>query len=61
MWVDRIGTMFGGFRQFGVLSGGLQRPLVVVIPKSNDQFMERPPIKIVQQRAYMGTALHSMR
>jgi hypothetical protein len=49
MWVDRIGTMFGGFRQFRALSGGLQRPLVVVIPKSNDQFMEQSPIKIVQQ------------
>jgi hypothetical protein len=30
------------------VSGGLQKPVVVIIPKSKDPFMERPPIKIVQ-------------
>jgi hypothetical protein len=30
------------------LSGGLQKHVVDIIPKSKDRFMERPPIKIVQ-------------
>jgi hypothetical protein len=29
---------------------------LVIIPKSKDQFIERPPMKIVQPCAYMGTA-----
>jgi hypothetical protein len=29
------------------LSGGLRRPVVDIIPKSKDQFMERPPMKTV--------------
>jgi hypothetical protein len=33
---------------------------LVIIPKSKDQFMERPPMKIVQPCAYMGTAWRSM-
>jgi hypothetical protein len=33
---------------------------LVIIPKSKDQFMERPPMKIVQAWAYMGTFWHSM-
>jgi hypothetical protein len=32
--------MFGGFRQFGALSGGLLKPVVVIKPKSKDRFME---------------------
>jgi hypothetical protein len=28
---------------------------LVIIPKSKDRFMERPPMKIVQLWAYMGT------
>jgi hypothetical protein len=30
------------------LSGGLRKPVVDIIPKSKDRFMERPPMKIVQ-------------
>jgi hypothetical protein len=37
---DRFGTMFGGLRQFGALPGGLQKPVVVNIPKSKYRFME---------------------
>jgi hypothetical protein len=44
---DGFGTMFGGFRQFGALSGGLWKPVVDIIPKSKDWFMEQPPMKIV--------------
>jgi hypothetical protein len=33
---------------------------IVIILKSKDQFMERPPMKTVQPRAYMGMAWHSM-
>jgi hypothetical protein len=33
---------------------------LVIIPKSKDRFMERPPMKIVQPRAYMGMAWPSM-
>jgi hypothetical protein len=44
----RVRTVFGGLRQFGAVFGGLWRPVIVIIPKSKDQFMERPPIKTVQ-------------
>jgi hypothetical protein len=37
---DMFGTAFGGFRQFGALSGGLRKPVVDIIPKSKDRFME---------------------
>jgi hypothetical protein len=40
--------MSGGFCQFGAGSSGLQKPMVVIIPKFKDRFMERPPMKIVQ-------------
>jgi hypothetical protein len=40
--------MFGGFWQFEALSSGLQKPVVVIIPKSKDRLMEQSPIKIVQ-------------
>jgi hypothetical protein len=30
------------------LSGGLWKPVVVIMPKSMDQFLEQPPMKIVQ-------------
>jgi hypothetical protein len=30
------------------LSGGLWKPVVDIIPKSKDRFMERPPMKTVQ-------------
>jgi hypothetical protein len=33
---------------------------LVIIPKSKDRFMERPPMKTVQPWAYIGTAWHSM-
>jgi hypothetical protein len=33
---------------------------LVIIPKSKDRFMERPPMKIVQPWAYIGTAWRSM-
>jgi hypothetical protein len=33
---------------------------LVIIPKSKDRFMERPPMKTVQPRVYMGMAWHSM-
>jgi hypothetical protein len=42
------------------LSGGLRKPVVDIIPKSKDRFMERPPMKIVQPWAYMGTTWCSM-
>jgi hypothetical protein len=45
---DGFGAAFGGFRQFGALSGGLRKPVVDIIPKSKDRFMERPPMNIVQ-------------
>jgi hypothetical protein len=45
---DGFGTAFGGFRQFRVVSGGLQKSVVVIIPKSKDRFTERQPMKIVQ-------------
>jgi hypothetical protein len=47
IWGDGFGTMFGGLRQFDALSGGLQKSVVVIMPKSKDRFMERPPMKIV--------------
>jgi hypothetical protein len=28
IWGDEFGTMFHGFRQFGALSSGLQKPVV---------------------------------
>jgi hypothetical protein len=37
---DGFGTTFGGFRQFRALSGGLRKPVVDIIPKSKDRFME---------------------
>jgi hypothetical protein len=48
IWGDGFGTVFGGFRQFGTLSGGLQKPMEDIIPKSKDRFMERPPLKTAQ-------------
>jgi hypothetical protein len=33
---------------------------LVIMPKSKDRFVERPPMKIVQPCAYMGTTWHSM-
>jgi hypothetical protein len=33
---------------------------IIIIPKSKDRFMERPPMKIVQPLAYMGMAWRSM-
>jgi hypothetical protein len=45
---DGFGTAFGGFRQFGALSGGLRKLVVDIIPKSMNRFMEWPPMKIVQ-------------
>jgi hypothetical protein len=33
---------------------------LVIMPKSKDQFMERPPMRTVQPLAYMGTTLRSM-
>jgi hypothetical protein len=36
------------------------KPVVDIIPKSKDWFMERPPMKIVQPSAYMDTAWCSM-
>jgi hypothetical protein len=56
----RVGTVFDGFRQFGALSGGLRKHVVVIIHKSNDQFMEQPPMKTVQPWGYMGMAWCSM-
>jgi hypothetical protein len=32
----------------GALSGGPQKPVVDIIPKFKDWFMERPPMKTVQ-------------
>jgi hypothetical protein len=43
-----FGIAFGGFRQFRAVSGGLRKPMVVIIPKSKDRFMEQAPMKIVQ-------------
>jgi hypothetical protein len=40
IWGDGFGTVFGGFRQFRALSSGLRKPVVDIIPKSKDQFME---------------------
>jgi hypothetical protein len=45
---DGFRTAFGGFRQFGALSGGLQKPVVVIIPKSKDRFVEWPLMTTVQ-------------
>jgi hypothetical protein len=44
---DGFETAFSGFRWFRAAFGGLQKPMVVIIPKSKDQFMERPPMKTV--------------
>jgi hypothetical protein len=41
--------VFSGFRQFGALSSGLRKPVVVIMPKSKDRFMEQPPMRTVQQ------------
>jgi hypothetical protein len=60
IWGDGFGTTFGGFWQFEAMSGGLRKPVVVIISKSKDRFMERPPMKTVQQWSYMGTAWCSM-
>jgi hypothetical protein len=48
IWGDGFGTAFGEFRQFRAVSGRLRKPMVVIIDKSKDRFMERSPIKIVQ-------------
>jgi hypothetical protein len=40
IWGDGSGTAFGGFQQFRALSGGLRKPVVDIIPKSKDRFME---------------------
>jgi hypothetical protein len=40
IWGDGFGTAFGGFQQFRVLSGGLRKLVVDIIPKSKDWFME---------------------
>jgi hypothetical protein len=40
IWGDGFGNAFSGFRQFGALSGGLWKPVVDIIPKSKDRFME---------------------
>jgi hypothetical protein len=44
---DEFGTVFGGFRQFEAMPGGLQKPVIVIISKSKDWFMEQPPMKTV--------------
>jgi hypothetical protein len=48
IWGDGFGTAFDRFRQFRALSGGLRKPMVDIIPKSKNRFMEQPPMKIVQ-------------
>ena len=48
IWGDGFGTAFGGFRQFGTYSVDSGKPVVDIIPKSKDRFMERPPMKTVQ-------------
>jgi hypothetical protein len=45
---DGFGTVFNGLLQFGAVSGRLQKLVVVIIPKSMNRFMERPPMKTVQ-------------
>jgi hypothetical protein len=37
-----------------------RKPVVDIIPKSKDRFIEQPPMKTVQPEAYMGTAWCSM-
>jgi hypothetical protein len=48
IWGDRLGTTVSVFRQFRTVSDGLQKPVIVIIPKYKDRFIERPPMKIVQ-------------
>jgi hypothetical protein len=40
IWGDGFGTTFGGFRHFEALSGGHWKPVVDIIPKFKDRFME---------------------
>jgi hypothetical protein len=60
IWGDGFGTVFSGLQQFRALSGGLRKLVVVIMPKSKDRFLELPPIRIVQPRAYIGIVWHSM-
>jgi hypothetical protein len=48
IWADRFATVFDGFQQFHVVSGGLCKLVVVIMPKSKDWFMDQPPMKIVK-------------
>jgi hypothetical protein len=48
IWGDGFGTAFGGFRQFGACPVDSGKPVVDIIPKSKDRFMERSPMKRVQ-------------
>jgi hypothetical protein len=60
IWGDRIGNCV--WLELAV-QGCLVAPgsvWFVVIPKSKDRFMERPPMKIVRPSAYMGMAWLSM-
>jgi hypothetical protein len=48
IWDDGFGIVFGGFLQFRacpVNSGSLS---LVIMPKSKDRFVERPPMRTVQ-------------
>jgi hypothetical protein len=40
--------VFSGFRQFRALFDGLQKPVVVIVAKSKDRFVKRPPMKTIQ-------------
>jgi hypothetical protein len=56
IWGDGIGNLPVRCWWFKVFVWGDPGSMwFVIIPKSNDQFMERPPMKIVQPCAYMGT------
>jgi hypothetical protein len=61
IWGDRIGNLSVWCRRFKAFVRCDARSLwLVIIPKSKDRFMERPPMKTIQPWAYMGMAWHSI-
>jgi hypothetical protein len=65
VWRIGFGVMGLELRSVDSDSSGLcpvdsRKPVVDIISKSKDQFIERPPMKTVQPCAYMGTAWCSM-
>jgi hypothetical protein len=48
IWGDRLQQHSVDFDSSGLCSVDSEKPVVVIMPKSKDQFMERSPMKTVQ-------------